>query len=290
MKLRFLKIFAVFLFTATSLFSQKVDPLVLNLKGEVGDPKVEDAVSLGEFRISLDSQVFSQKNSNPEFSSLRFSREEAINPQLNSNRGWANLGNTSRFSDFNPKTVLEVRKKEAHLFGASLTLTATFLRDELSGLSSPTVFSARKRMGRWAVYGELEKGDSISREFSPPKVVAEPRGSPHILMNVISSDIPGKTHVSETPSVERSEIPNLNNYYLEATYDFHPDVKGRVSYERSRQDVLDENEKVQVEGILKTSKDTLIKAGFRNQTVTPDAPERKPETNTRVWTEFILKF
>jgi hypothetical protein len=266
----------------------ETNPLTLNYKSDKEHSASEAA--LGEFRVSLGSPVLTD---DLELSSSRALIREGLAEPSRFFFPVADLEILSaapRFALRKNMLPATVKQKEARILSSTLTLTATYLQDEFGRLdSSPSLIGARKRIGRWAVYGEIDGSQPTGTVFPavPPLVNRE---TPQVLLNVLSSDRVIKPTLSETPSVESNEPPPFNNYYLEATYDFHSAVKGRVSYERSRQDILDTKENLQVEGIVKTGADTMIKAGFRNQTGAPEVKERRPTSNNRIWTEFILKF
>jgi hypothetical protein len=54
-------------------------------------------------------------------------------------------------------------------------------------------------------------------------------------------------------------------------------------------DSLQAREELQVEGVVETGRDVLIKAGYNNET-RPEINEPKATKDSKVWTEFILKF
>lgn len=99
--------------------------------------------------------------------------------------------------------------------------------------------------------------------------------------------------ISRNRVIDRSEHPEgsmkSSRYHFEATYSFVPSVKGKVSYERSSLDANESEKKLQLEGIVKSGRNMRIKAGY-NTEVRPDVTEPKTTTDTKVWTEFILKF
>jgi len=134
------------------------------------------------------------------------------------------------------------------------------------------------------MYGEVQKENIPRLQLQPLR-----SGNLPLVLPVRFSDqgSPGETGLgASSPNTELS-VATEKKYYFEAVYDFLPTVKGKVSYKRSALENIDPNEKIQVEGLVKTGKDVLIKAGYGNEKA-PAGTESKKDTT--VWTEFILKF
>jgi hypothetical protein len=54
-------------------------------------------------------------------------------------------------------------------------------------------------------------------------------------------------------------------------------------------DTIDSEEKLEFEGVVEANRNVLIKAGYNNET-RPEVNEPKATKDSKVWTEFILKF
>ena len=284
-----LAIFVVFYFSCFPAGAQQPQSMILNLKSdEAGlSPQNDRLASLGEFRISMASQMLDPQNSRFGFSRFdQFADDLVLQTRdLETGGPFRDTGN------FSPAR----RMGESQDLGSTLTLTAIYFQDEFGRQNNnPQALGARKNLGRWAVYGEIGRGETFSRirwanrKPDPANIVPT-----KVLMNVSEKNpgqIPPKTAVNVSPTLDESEIPTINNYYLEAIYNFRPSLKGKVSYKRSKMETLESDEKLQVEGIVDAGRDVQIKAGYRNQTMPDLTNEPKQPNNTKVWTEFILKF
>ncbi len=284
-----LAVFAVFYFSCFAAGAQQPQSMILNLKSDEASlaPQNERLASLGEFRISMASQMLDPQNNRFGFSRFDQFADDLVLQTRDLETGGilrdpGNLSSTRRIA-------------ESQELGSTLTLTAIYFQDEFgrSG-AKPQGIGARKNLGRWAVYGEIGKGETFSRiRWANRKPETTNLLPPKVLMNVAGKNqgqIPPKSAVNVSPTLDESEIPSINNYYLEAIYNFRPSLKGKVSYKRSKMETLESDEKLQVEGIVDAGRDVQIKAGYRNQTMPDVTNEPKQPNNTKVWTEFILKF
>lgn len=162
---------------------------------------------------------------------------------------------------------------------STLTLNNSFLSgsgnafETLSG--KPKV---SKRVARWAVYGEF------SQERIP-----QPQVKQSVNQGISANILPDRLSPGISRNGSADSAIYANKYYLEAEYDFLPSFKGRVSYNRSVIETFDQQEKLQVEGTVEANPNVLIKAGYKNETL-PEVGEPKSTKDTKVWTEFILKF
>ena len=270
---------AGFLFLPSVLFSQTASDLTLELAGE-SRPVAPSQVDLGEFRISLGSQlVESSAAFLPERFQVAEDRPDSSRKLMLDSLRFSS--SSSAGTPRNPSTGAALRGAMSLDMDSTLTLTPGYAQD-----TRPGVFRAGKRIGRWSVYGEVRKstvpilrlGTQTSPTASPPPVPV--RVANQVATSLTPSDPTGV-------EVDSSAV-SLKKYYFEAVYDFLPTVKGKVSYKRSALESIDPNEKIQVEGIVKTGPDTVLKAGYGNEKTPAGAVERKKDT--QVWTEFILKF
>ncbi|MBF0500889.1 MAG: hypothetical protein HQM09_12200, partial [Candidatus Riflebacteria bacterium] len=294
-----------------------VSDLKLNLKGD--KPMTEAVSPLGEFRISLDSQMINGGD--------RFTLPSPVRSLTTEWRGMPSLRPDSAslltstsfrgaspgwiasqafvLRDQAPKEMVLLRndRPEAngerirHMarrdFGSTLTLTAGYLQEPRRAQPSEMrVIGAGTQRNRWSIYGEVGQEENsalphVSSEYSlretqtPVNINSFGRRAQRVLAT--------PANVELLPVASDGDVPTLNNYYLEAMYKFRPELHGRISYQRSNVELQDPNENLQLEGIVETGKDFTIKAGYRNGS-TPDTGERKPTRDKKVWTEFILKF
>lgn len=135
--------------------------------------------------------------------------------------------------------------------------------------------------GKWQIYGKFEQKyvTQLDTEKSyQDRSVANMgfRGSSRSLMASDASD-DFKTSVS-------------SSYSLEAVYSFKPTLKGRVAFKHSAIDTFDSEKTIQLEGVVEPKPNVQIKAGFDNEFGPELGNESKSPKDTRVWTEFILKF
>lgn len=134
--------------------------------------------------------------------------------------------------------------------------------------------------GRLRVYGEFEQQHSAQIPINETSVVNP---------GAIRASTQGTIPAQEQSDPHDRNAALSSRYYLEAIYSFKPTLKGKVSFKRSMIDTFESEEKLQVEGIVEATRNVLIKAGYNNE-VRPEVTEPKSNKDTKVWTEFILKF
>lgn len=177
---------------------------------------------------------------------------------------------------------------------AILTLTTGYFEDSAMVTGEhPRFLSAHGRRGRWAFYGEFAKGSVSSKRVLPGNAGESHVSSPVRAQLLDSAGTSATQQQSRTLSLANSEMPTgltADKVYLEAVYDFRPTVSGKLSYQRSVVDVLDQQKHLKLEGVVKTGPDTEIKAGYKNQTLPEVSQDTSNNKDTQVWTEFILKF
>jgi hypothetical protein len=246
------------------------DSLRLNLRGR--QPATVERPGLGEFSLSLGSDILPERPA--PFLSDRY---QTLLPRLVDQAGEPTGPQSSRSMQRHERSV-------GRPYTSILTLQTPLL-DEGDNES----IKAQTRSGRWAVYGEFSQ-ETIPRL---PRAVASAGIGPQPVANRLPApeSLTGAPEglVAPKPGNEPTAALAANRYHLEAVYDFLPSVQGKVSYNRSVIETLDRQEKLQVEGTVSAGPDVLIKAGYRNETL-PEANERQPSKDTKVWTEFILKF
>lgn len=275
-----------------SVFAQPVSPMKFDLAGQPTARGISaDAEALGEFRISLDSQLLAPRVEQtvaerfqlPEASSQPFTGELVLRSSSLAEE------DPSAF-EISLRRIRDSRRTDASEFDTTLTLTTGYAQPQEN---SPRISGVR-RIGRLSLYGEIDQATVVKDPLQTSAV--RPPTSPVVQANRVA---PSMAKAGQTQLVRPIDVHAANdnvsalalrNYYLEAIYSFLPSLQGRVSYKRSEVETFDPNENVQVEGIVQAGQDVIIKAGYRNETSPSEMKDRKPSSDQKVWTEFILKF
>lgn len=271
---------------ADSLHAQNIENLDLQLSHSTDRQRRPLSVpGNGEFKLSLGSQLFSEPD------------RTALNTESDSDITRIELVET--FSDigsidispakpvFSPQLTLRSSKLgEQQKFAPTITLSSAY-EDNAIGPNDPAAesLSIRGGSGRLRLYGELEQ-QRITPLTSPITGSFGEAGSQRTLrasVNAKSND------GQQKPEPHESSTALASRYYLEAVYSFKPTLKGKVSFRRSMIDTFESEEKLQVEGIVDANQNIQIKAGYNNE-VRPEVTDTKSSKDTKVWTEFILKF
>ncbi len=277
---------ALIFFCAGVSCAQSAPELTLNSKNSIPLPeKIEEyRLSLGSTMIGQDSMIemdkYKIKNTKAKF-------VETPNANFDSFK----LKNEVRFSTDPEKANNKVdsNSEEADEY-STLTLTTDYLTNSIGydEKESGSSLSMKKKIGKWAVYGEFERKKLIPIPIPSPISQLQLKTLASIRENSSNTDSkPGESQEKPNQSDKNSALSS--RYYLEAVYNFLPTVKGKLSYKRSMIDTYDSEEKLQVEGIVEANKNMLIKAGYNNET-RPEVNDPKTTKDTKVWTEFILKF
>lgn len=226
----------------------------------------------GEFRLSLGSQMFAYEN--PEVSS---------NDSQGRFFSAANVTSESANQSFFNRAELRLKSKTspARRLSPVITLNNSY-EDNAIGFndSASSGFSIAGGNRKLQIYGEFEQ-----------------RHTPQILLPSVANNyqtIRASSINSAPGSIDQTESHEKNaalasRYYLEAVYSFKPTLKGKVSFKRSMIDTFESEENLQVEGIVEANHNVLIKAGYNNE-VRPEVTEPRSNNDTKIWTEFILKF
>lgn len=239
----------------------------------------------GEFKLSLGSQLFSSEDN---IQQNNFS--ETVNPaKIEVAENFSDLNSVVYLnqSDFRKESQLKLknrRKGNIRKLSTTLTLNNSY-SDQQTAVGSPADDGLKisTESGRLQIYGEYQQSQV-------PQIKAtdffQPNGQP-LKANIRAS-------ISEPGAAGESEPTDKNaamasRYYLEAVYSFKPTLKGKVSFKRSMIDTFESEEQLQVEGIVEANRNILIKAGYNNE-VRPEISEPRSNKDTKVWTEFILKF
>jgi len=275
--------------------AQPKPELKLELKGE--KKPVPNRDSLGEFRISLDSPLTLDGPAERERSDSIFQpvTRESRDPSLILN-GPPAEGPILLTSERPEAGLSHVRRVVSRDIGSTLTLTAGYIEgNDASKPSDARAIGAKTRLGRWSVYGEFAREETSRLTLDLRNGAAGGEPVRPLLNRTINPGGAGSLRDARL-TLPSTDLPEgganpLDRYYLEAVYSFRPTVQGKVSYQRALIDASTRREDLRLEGSVETGRDTLLKAGFRNQT-SPDArePSTRPVNDKKVWTEFILKF
>lgn len=236
---------------------------------------------IGEFKLSLGSQMF------PPEQQTNFSETFRSAPaRIEIAEGFSDLDsssylNTARAEDRQLKLKTRNRN-DLNKFSTTLTLNNGYSEPAESSEISDDGLRISSESGRLKVYGEYEQKQI-------PQIIAD---FSQIRGQTSSSNL--RAAIAEHGNAGESEPTDKNSalasrYYLEAVYSFKPTLKGKVSFKRSMIDTFESEEQLQVEGIVEAGRNILIKAGYNNE-VRPEVSEPRSSKDTKVWTEFILKF
>lgn len=276
---RFLTGLTIFLLSGFSVMAQSSIDLNLKLKNS---NRFEPIPRSGEFSLSLDSQLFERSLIDEDLTPLT---DENSAPDVLSDSDRLDVLNLSE--DFSEKanqqnTRAEDYSDEDKNFSSTLTLTTGYSQLSLSE-NNPEGLRLEKKLGKFKILGEFAQ-QTITR-------IPLPQESGSFSSN--ANNPLTRASLINTPSLE-SDLQSKNSalasrYYLEAIYSFKPSVQGKLSYRRSMVDTIESEEKLQFEGIVEANRNVLIKAGYNNET-RPEVNEPKATKDSKVWTEFILKF
>lgn len=236
----------------------------------------------GEFKLSLDSQLFENTLIDDEISSDELLLQSRISPRLDLDS--MTLNDNSRIEMFPGRMGPTRNIDEEKRFSSTLTLKADYF-DLSADEAAEESLKLEKKLGKFKILGEFAQ-KHITRIPLPERTEA-----------------PGFSANAQTPLNRASMLNNPINeidqqnktsalasrYYLEAIYSFKPSVQGKLSYRRSMVDTLESEEELQFEGIVEANRNVVIKAGYNNET-RPELTEPKSTKDSKVWTEFILKF
>ncbi|HAE39648.1 MAG TPA: hypothetical protein DCG57_13580 [Candidatus Riflebacteria bacterium] len=286
-----LLVFAVvlaLLMPAELLYAQKIDDLSLHLNRSPGSTrhrKSKPVPGNGEFKLSLGSQLFAE--------------EEILRPTEKPTSEISRIEIVETFSDFGesnasrlqlrPPAQLKLRASrttEQRRFAPTITLSSSY-EDNSIGPNDPSAnsLSIGGETGRLSVYGQFEQQHITTFSAQSNEAFSNPANGNAIRASVVENENGGQ----QNPEPHEKSAALASRYYLEAVYSFKPTLKGKVSFKRSMIDTYESEEKLQVEGIVDANQNIQIKAGYKNE-VRPEVTDTKSSKDTKVWTEFILKF
>ncbi|MBU1106523.1 MAG: hypothetical protein KKB51_07660 [Candidatus Riflebacteria bacterium] len=278
-------VLAVFL-PAGILHAQKIDNLDLQFN-HTGDKrsKIVPVPGNDEFKLSLGSQLFAEEESR-----TPRTLPTTETSRINIAEGFSDFGsiNIERFQPLDP-SQLNLRTSsptEQRRFLPTITLSSAY-EDNSIGLNGPDTesISIGGTSGRLSVYGKFEQQHMTTFNTPESSALGETVGGNAIRASIVDSENNGQ----KNPEPYEKSAALASKYYLEAVYSFKPTLKGKVSFKRSMIDTFESEEKLQVEGIVDANRNVQIKAGYKNE-VRPEVTDTKSSKNTKVWTEFILKF
>ncbi|GAB4277377.1 MAG: hypothetical protein Kow0029_19990 [Candidatus Rifleibacteriota bacterium] len=280
-----LSLLAIFVLSTAVLVAQNSLDLDLKLRNE---NKITPIPKSGEFSLSLDSQMFDRKLLLKGISDLELEKPATeVDTIVNSNSllQVGAIPETTEIAKEPELNLLSSKLPQERNFSSTLTLTTGYNEDSPNLIdNSNNRLKLEKQMGKFKIFGEFEQR-KIARipipENNQQSGFSANAGTPIIRASVVSP----KSEIDE----KNKNSALASRYYLEAVYSFKPAFQGKVSYKRSMVDTIDSEEKLQVEGIVEANRNLLIKAGYNNET-RPEVNEPKATKNSKVWTEFILKF
>ncbi len=216
-----------------------------------------------EFKLSLGSQILNYPNANKVYS----------HETKHIETGFSGLNVDIKLDD----SELNINNQKE--LTSLITLNNSYEDNAIGfGDSSSPILSLYSKTGKLSFYGRYNQSNlSIGS--------GEQQSSDKAL---------GSVRASASNSESKVEDDNFNpssvssDYYLEAVYNFKPNVKGKVAYKKTVLDTLDLKENVEVEGIVDVTKDVSIKASYKNES-RPEL-ENKTSSEKKILTEFILKF
>ncbi len=273
------------LLSADILHAQKVDNLDLQFNHAAGRQRRPTTVPRnGEFKLSLGSQLFNE----PE-TTLPGVKPDTETTRIEIAETFSDIGSIdlTRARPTAPAqlTLRSSRTGEQQRFAPTITLSSSY-EDNAIGPNDPAAesLSIRGESGRLRVYGELEQQRITPLTTQNPGNFSD-SGNSGLRASVNARETEGQ----QKPEPHEASAALASRYYLEAVYSFKPTLKGKVSFRRSMIDTFESEEKLQVEGIVEANQNILIKAGYNNE-VRPEVTDTKSSKDTKVWTEFILKF
>lgn len=281
----FVVLLAIFV-PAEVLHAQKIDNLNLQLNRSPNRyHKSRPVPGNGEFKLSLGSQLFAEEDSTrpieqPAKEISRIEIAETFSDFGESSANRMQLDTPAQLKLRAPRTT------EQRRFAPTITLSSAY-EDNSIGPNDPTAsgLSIGREAGRLSVYGEFEQQHMTTFNAQSNVSFGNQTNGNAIRASVIESENSGQ----EKPEPHEKSAALASRYYLEAVYSFKPTLKGKVSFKRSMIDTFESEEKLQVEGIVEANQNVLIKAGYNNE-VRPEVTDTKSSKDTKVWTEFILKF
>ncbi|PKL50171.1 MAG: hypothetical protein CVV42_04060 [Candidatus Riflebacteria bacterium HGW-Riflebacteria-2] len=274
------------LLSSGALYAQKTDSLDLQLNHAAGRQRRPATVpDNGEFKLSLGSQLFNE----PEIT-LPVTSDDGEITRIEIAETFSDIGsiNIDRLKPAAPAqlTLRSSKLSEHQRFAPTITLSSAY-EDNAIGLNDPAAesLSIRSESGRLRIYGELEQQRITPLAPKSTGGFGENGSQRTLRASVTAKENDGQQKLEP----HEASAALASRYYLEAVYSFKPTLKGKVSFRRSMIDTFESEEKLQVEGIVEANQNIQIKAGYNNE-VRPEVTDTKSSKDTKVWTEFILKF
>jgi len=221
----------------------------------------------GEFKLSLGSQIITENGLNK----LTKDMDNPLTPQ-----NLIDLDVAEKFKSENMSLGIDKINNDRDIAGkyfpSTLTITTGYTSDQNTKFPPLKINSSIKK---WTIESK------IKRETLATVTTKKITNNNNIRASRLS--------VGKLSENAKTESAVNSKYYFEATYNFKPSLTGKLSFDSSMVNDSKTNENLQLEGILKANKNVLIKAGIKNEQH-PEVKNNGKKQNTKVWTEFILKF
>lgn len=221
----------------------------------------------GEFKLSLGSQIMTGNGLNK----LTADMDIPLTP-----KNLINLNVAEKFKSENMSLGIDKVRNDRDVAGkyfpSTLTITTGYTSDKNTKIPPLEIKSSIKK---WSIESKIER-ETLAK--SPRKTVANSN-------NIRAS----RLSVGKLSENAKTKSAVNSKYYFEATYNFKPSLTGKLSFDSSIVNDSKTNEDLQLEGVVKANRNVLIKAGIKNEHHL-EVKNNGKKRNTKVWTEFILKF
>ena len=221
----------------------------------------------GEFKLSLGSQIISDKSLNK----LTTDFDAPLTP-----KNLIDLNVADKFKSDNISLGIEKNNDDSAVTGkyfpSTLTITTGYVADNKATIPPLKINSSIRK---WSIKSRIKRETLVTAPVKKTDNDPTLRAS-KLSVGKLSENAQNKSAVN-------------SKYYFEATYNFKPSLAGKLSFDSSAINDSKTNEKIQLEGIVKPNRNVLIKAGYNNEQ-RPEVKNIGKKQNTKVWTEFILKF
>ncbi|NCB37948.1 MAG: hypothetical protein EOM80_04185 [Erysipelotrichia bacterium] len=281
LKIRIICLVLAFFSSASFCYAQLAENLDLQLKSTTKRKtgKFVRPPRNGEFKLSLGSQMLTEEET-----SIEPYESEEITEVFSD-------ASANSFADFSRSdlTTRPSPRKHGKSLSSTITLNNSYEDNSIEmNNSTPAKLAFAGKNGRLQLYGEFEQRHMIPIQTADTAPFKTSSNASSMRASSVTSEPEGLSNQG-LPAEHDKNTALSSKYYLEAVYNFRPTLKGKVSFKRAMIDTFESEENLQVEGIVEANRNILIKAGYNNET-RPEVTEPKSTSNTKVWTEFILKF
>lgn len=242
------------------------------LNGEINSSSDESPVAssnfVSEYKLSLGSQMLSYQRGSQVFPSEAEHIDTGFKGVSSVDVDESKIVKSGSFVEFGGSVITLNNSYEDNAIGFNENQNSTLTFSGRSGR-----LSLRGGYNQTAMIVESVETDSVNNS-----TMASVRGSIR----------EGSANLSLDSNDKNLGTSLSSNYYLEAMYNFKPNLKGKVAFKKTLIDTFESKENVAVEGIVDATSDVSIKAGYSNE-IRPEVETNVPREK-KVWTEFILKF